>query len=360
MKVLVIGDPLLTAAQMKEAVHSVLGEMVQVFMVDWQPASEEEFWHLRSLVEKQGPEAGQPPQEIFDHVGEVDLILTQHTPLNHAIIQAAKQCKVIGVCRAGLENVDVTTASAQNIAVSRTMGRNAHAVSDYTIGLMLAEMRNIARAHAALKEGRWQKKYANAAFVGDMYGKTVGLIGFGYIGHLVARKLSGFTVHLLVYDPYAQQEDVQKVGGKLVSLEELCQASDFISMHARLSKETQGLLGAHEFSLMKPTVYLINTARAGLIEEQALLRALQTKRIGGAAIDVYPTEPPPPNHPLLQMDNVTITPHLAGSTQDVFRRTPYLLLEELQRVAKEGHPRWFINADKVTLDYAKLFAHGGR
>jgi D-3-phosphoglycerate dehydrogenase len=355
MKILVIGDPLLPSERLKEAVDAVLGDKEEVFCVDWKPASDEEFWNLRSLVEKNGPSAGKPPKEIFDYVGDVDMIITQHTPLNKEIIEAAKNCSVIGVCRAGLENVDIPAATKMGIAVSRTMGRNANAVSDYTIGLMLAEMRNIARSHAELKQGHWKKQYSNAAFVGDMEGKTVGLVGFGYIGHLVARKLSGFDVNLLVYDPFAKKEDIEAAGGKLVSLEELCRESDFISMHARLSDETRGLLGEKEFAVMKPTAYVINTARAGLIDEQALIKALEEKRIGGAGIDVYWIEPPPADHAFMHLDNVTITPHLAGSTKDAFNRTPYLLLKELKRVAAEGNPRWIVNDKDVSVDYKKFF-----
>ena len=349
MKVLVIGDPLLSAEKLELAVEKTIGKQ-DVFRVDWKPANDEEFWYLRSIVEKNGPSVGKPPKEIFDYVGEADLIITQHTPLNAEIIAAAKKCKAIGVCRAGVENVDVAAATKEGIAVFHTMGRNANAVSDYTIAMMLCEMRNVARSHAALRQGEWKKQYSNAAFVGDMYEKTVGLVGFGYIGHVVAKKLSGFDVRILVYDPFAKKEDVEESGATLVSLEELCREADFISMHARLSEETCGLIGAKEFALMKPTAYIINTARAGLIDEQALIDALKEKRIGGAAIDVWWVEPPAKDSPFMTLDNVTVTPHLAGSTKDAFNRTPYLLLAEIKRTAEEGNPRWIVNAKDIDVD----------
>ncbi|MGE1061765.1 2-hydroxyacid dehydrogenase [Megasphaera paucivorans] len=354
MKTLVIGDPLLSSEKLKIAVHEIMGEEVEVCCVDWKPANDEEFWYLRSIVEKNGPSVGKPPQEIFDYVGEVDMIITQHTPINEQIIEAAKKCKVIGVCRAGVENIDVTAATKHGIPVCRTMGRNANAVSDYTVALMITEMRNIGRGHAALKQGEWKKQYSNYEFVGDMYGKTVGLVGFGYIGHCVAKKLKGFDVNILVYDPFVKAEEIEAQGCKLVSLEELCEKSDFISMHARLSDETRGLIGTAQFELMKPTAYIINTARAGLIDEQALIAALQDKKIGGAAIDVWWVEPPAKNHPFMTLDNVTITPHLAGSTKDAFNRTPYLLLEEIKRTAQEGKPRWIVNAKDVSVELNTL------
>ncbi|WP_196605441.1 2-hydroxyacid dehydrogenase [Pectinatus haikarae] len=349
MQILVIGDPLLSSQKLAKAVYDVLGKNIKVHCVDWKPASNEEFWYLRSIVEKQGPSVGKPPREIFDFVSEVDMIITQHTPINAQIIEAAKKCKIIGVCRAGVENIDVDAATKRGIAVSRTMGRNAHAVSDYTVGLMLAEMRNIARAHAELKKGNWKKEYTNVSFVGDMYEKTIGLVGFGYIGHLVAKKLSGFDVKILVYDPYAKDDDIKACGGNKVTLEYLCKNSDFISMHARLTDETQELMGADQFAVMKPTAYIINTARAGLIEEQALIDALQKKKIGGAGIDVYWVEPPAADHPFMSLPNVTITPHLAGSTKDTFNRTPYILLQEIKRAAGQGDLRWFVNSDEVNV-----------
>ncbi len=349
MKVLVVGDPLLPAVKLAEAVRKILGNETDVRGVDWIPANDEEFWFLRSQVEKNGPSAGKPPQELLTAVADVDMIITQHTPLNAEIINRAKSCSIIGVCRAGVENVDVDAATAQGIAVFRTMGRNANAVSDYAIGLMLAEMRNIARAHAALIQGNWQKKYVNMEFIGDMVGKTVGLVGFGYIGRAVAKKLSGFDVDIVVYDPFTSGADVATFGARKVELEELCTVSDFISLHARLSEETQGLIGKKELALMKPTTYVINTARAGLIDEAALIESLQHNRIGGAALDVFLVEPPQADHPLLQLKNVTITPHLAGFTTDAFGRTPYLLLEEIKRSLTDGNLRWVVNKDEVSL-----------
>jgi len=343
MRFLVVGDPMLPAAALTEAVREVFGADTRVEGVDWRPASEEEFWHLRSQVEKYGPDAGQPPAELTDKVKRADVIITHHTPLNAALI-ASGTAAYIGVCRAGTENVDVKAASAKGIKVMKTMGRNAEAVSDFTLALMLAELRNLAKGHAALAQGQWKKKYANAAFMGDMYEKVVGLVGFGYIARLVAQKLAGFRVKILVYDPYVSAGQLQAAGVHQATLEELCRQSDFISIHARLSEATAGLIGREAFAWMKPTVYLINTARAGLVDEAALLNALQERRIGGAALDVFWTEPLPQNHPLLSLDNVTLTPHLAGATRDTFRQTPYLLLQELkQALRRQDLSDWFVN-----------------
>jgi D-3-phosphoglycerate dehydrogenase len=343
MKFLVVGDPMLTADTLAKAVHDVFGDEAIVKGVDWKPESEEEFWFLRSQVEKFGPSAGKPPAELIEAGKDADVIITHHTPLNKELIEQSN-ASYIGVCRAGTENADVNAATAKGAKVMKTMGRNAEAVSDFTIALLLAELRNVARGHAALMQGDWKKKYANSGFMGDVREKTIGLVGLGYIGRLVAHKLANFNVRVLAYDPYIKAEAVQGSGVELVSLEELCRQSDFISIHARLSKDTAGLIGKEAFSWMKPTAYLINTARAGLIDEKALIEALENKQIGGAALDVFWTEPIAKDHALLTMDNVTLTPHLAGATNDTFAQTPYLLLCELKRVldSKETSS-WVVN-----------------
>ncbi|HEY8891894.1 MAG TPA: 2-hydroxyacid dehydrogenase [Clostridium sp.] len=343
MKFLVVGDPMLPSKVLAEAVHDVFGAKIEVKCVDWQPESEEEFWHLRSQVEKNGPDAGKPPVELEEAAKDVDVIITHHTPINKEVIKNSNASYVC-ICRAGTENIDVKAATDKGIKAMKTMGRNAEAVSDFTIALMLSELRNLARGHAALTSGKWKKKYANSAFMGDMRNKTIGLVGFGYIGRLVAKKLSGFNVKLLIYDPFVKAEMLKEFGAESVSLKELCNKSDFVSIHARLSKETEGLIGKEALCWMKPTAYLINTARAGLIDEGALVEALQEHRIGGAAIDVFWTEPIAENHPLLKMDNVTITPHLAGATNDTFRMTPYILLNELKHaIDNNGTSDWIVN-----------------
>ena len=343
MKFCVVGDPMISSEALEKAVYEVFGSESQVARVDWVPESEEEFWYLRSQVEKLGPQAGRPPEEIAAAARDADVIITHHTPIQRRVLEATT-ARYVGVCRAGTENADVAAATERGIKVLKTVGRNAEAVADFTMALLLSELRNVARGHAALMRGEWRKKYVNSPFMGDAAGKTVGLVGFGVIGRLLARKLSGFQVDLLVCDPFVSPAEIVAAGGRAVSLDELCRESDFISLHARLSEETRGLLDERAFALMKPTCYLINTARAGLISESALVDALLQKKIGGAAIDVFWTEPLPEGHPMLGLDNVTLTPHLAGATTDTLKKTPYLLLNELRRViVDKADSRWVIN-----------------
>jgi D-3-phosphoglycerate dehydrogenase / 2-oxoglutarate reductase len=234
--------------------------------------------------------------------------------------------RVIGVVRGGTENVVMDAATARGICVLNTPGRNARAVAECTLGLILGEIRNIARAHAKLRDGHWLRDFPNSREIPELRGKTVGLIGYGAVGQLVAHYVEAFGSHVVAYDPYFQGDPAP---ARLVSLDELLSHADVISLHARLTSENQHLIGAREFARMKRSAILVNTARSGLVNEAALVEALQTRSIMGAAIDVFDHEPLAADHPLLTLDNVTVTPHLAGSTIDAFRNSPSLMAEHL-------------------------------
>jgi len=261
-----------------------------------------------------------------------------------------------GVLRGGVENIDVETATKRNIAVFNTPGRNARAVAECTIGLILAEIRNIARGHAALKQGLWTRDYPNKNDIPELLGRTVGLVGFGAIGRLVAKFLDAFGAKIIVYDPYLQASGfrLQASGSASntnpevrspkseasddnitqVDLETLMRQSDIVSIHARYLPETHHLVNRDLLLMMKPTAVLVNTARSGLVDEKALLEVLQTRKIMGAALDIFDEEPLPPGSPFLALDNVTIVPHLAGSTMDAFRNSPKLFAAHLVRCFK--------------------------
>jgi len=185
------------------------------------------------------------------------------------------------------------------------------------------ENKNIARSHHYMKEGRWVKSYINQRYIRNMNKCTVGLIGYGAIGSRVAKKLKGFESQILVYDPFVSIEQIEKDGVKVVELDQLLKTSDFVSVHLRLSDKTKKFMGKREFAQMKKTAYFINTARAGLVDTEALTDALKNREIGGAAIDVFDQEPLPFDHPYLNLENVTLTSHLAGTSSD----TPVVSVE---------------------------------
>jgi len=229
----------------------------------------------------------------------------------------------------GCEHVDVRAATERGILVFNVQGRNAGAVSDFTIGLILAECRNIARSTCGIMRGVWRKEFQNGGDIPEFTERTVGLIGFGWVGKLVCRKLSGFEVNVLVHDPYVKDDVLSAAGARPAGLRTLLKESDFVCIHARLTPENRGLIGAEELSLMKPTAYLINTARAGLVDEEALVETLRKGAIAGAGLDVFHHEPIAPDHPLLTLDNVTLTSHLAGTTREALSRSPVLLVEDI-------------------------------
>ncbi|BDG62054.1 2-hydroxyacid dehydrogenase [Caldinitratiruptor microaerophilus] len=333
MKILCIGDAMIPGAWFTEAAEG-LGTAQRV-TADW-----ETDWgrlqHRRLVVEHEGPAVEEVPP-VFRAHPDAEIALALFCPFSAEGMDAFENLRLIGVARAGVENVDVRAATERDILVVNVMGRNAEAVSDFAIGLLLSEARNIARAHAAIKSGTWRKEFSNSAHIPELKGKTVGIVGFGYIGRLVARKLSGFDVRVLVYDPYVQPQDVEGTGVHRVDKETLFAEADFVTIHARLTPESRGLVGRAELARMKPTAYLINTARAGLVDTDALVEALREKRIAGAALDVFDVEPIPAGHPLLELDNVTLTSHLAGTTREALTRSPYLLVEEVARVL-DGQP----------------------
>ena len=233
--------------------------------------------------------------------------------------------------RGGYENADVPLLTEKGIKLINAPWRSANAVADFTVGMMIAENKNIARSHHLLMEGKWCKKYDNQGYIHDMRKMTVGIIGYGYIGQRVRMRLQGFECKVLVHDPYADPKQFAEHNVEFVSRDELLQRSDIVTLHLRLSEKTERFIGRDELSKMKPTAYLINTARAGLVDTVALADALRAHTIGGAAVDVYDVEPLPADHPYLKLSNITLTSHLAGTSCDTMMTSVEIGLEDLKR-----------------------------
>ncbi len=324
MKLVGIGDLFIPCEYIEKGMTQLEKQDISVSTVEWKLSGFEELQNINLLVEQGHREEIEVPENILEAVKDADIIITQFFPIGKELIDKCPNLKMIGVLRAGYENVNAEYAMSKGIKVFNTIGRNAHSVSDFTVGVMIAEARNIARGHYGIKNGEWIREYPNSAAIPDFTGRTVGLIGYGEIGRLVAKKLSGFDVNVIVYDPYYKGDDIN-----LVSLEELLKTSDFVSLHARLTKDNERMIGAEQFALMKPTAYLINTSRSGLVDENALYEALKNGKIAGAALDVFDVEPPAADYPLVTLPNVTVTPHMAGGSTDAFVNTPKLLANGL-------------------------------
>ena len=299
------------------------------------PDPEVDFIKNIYRLEKNGPEL-EPMVPAYSENLDTEVMAVSFSPVSSAMMDQMKNLHVIGISRTGTENVNIKAATERGILVVNAGGRNANAVSDYTIGLMLAESRNIARQHALMKEGGLTKLYSNNAIIPDMCGKTIGLFGFGYIGKLVAEKLSSFHVNVIVTDPFVPEEEIEKYHARKVDLETLCRTSDFISIHARQTPENFHTFGKAQFAMMKPTAYFINTARASMVDYDALIEALKERRIAGAATDVYPKMPLDPDDPIRKLDNITLSAHLAGSTRDAVINSWKFVFQRIANAVHEG------------------------
>ncbi len=319
----------LMAPYMLEAAKT-LGN-VEVVEGHWFGPKDEDYLNVMRRIEVNGPACVDVPDE-YANFSDADVAIGSFTPFSAEGMDVLKSVKVIGIIRAGLENIDIKAATERGILVINAGGRNAHAVSDFAIGLLIAETRNIARLHHNFVSGYYFKGPRDQSNLHDLYGRTIGLVGFGYIGKLMAKKLSGFEMRILAYDPYASAEDAKEFNVELVDKDTLFSESDYISVHARLLPETHHMIGRHEIGLMKKTAFFINTARAGLVDTEALIEALQEKRIAGAGIDVFDEEPLPLDNPLYKLDNVTLTPHRAGVTIDATVHSPQMVIDRVSAV----------------------------
>lgn len=319
---------------------------VEVHVRHWRHDTLIDLQQANLAIEHGGPDAVPLPDEITEDVADFSIIVAQFAPVPRSLIEAVSNLKIIAVLRGGAENIAVDFATERGITVMNTPGRNARAVAECTMGMILSEIRNIARAHAHLKSSRWRRSFDNSEAIPELCGRTVGLVGYGAVGQLVAGYLEAFGSTIIAFDPYFEGDPAPT---QLVDLDTLMKQSDVISVHARLTEESFHLIGPEQIALMKPTAILVNSARSGLIDENALVKALSEKEIMGAALDVFDTEPLPPDHPLLELENVTITPHLAGSTIDAFRNSPKLMAEHLARMFQGRKPLPIINGIEPSL-----------
>ncbi len=240
------------------------------------------------------------------------VIVRSATDIDAEAIAAAPKLRVVARAGVGLDNVDVPAATARGVMVVNAPTSNIVSAAEQAIALLLAVARNTAAASASLKAGEWKRsKYTGV----ELQGKTVGVVGLGRIGVLFAQRIAAFGTRLIAYDPYVQPSRAAQLGVRLVGLEELLAEADFISIHLPKTPETVGLIGAKELQLVKPSVRIVNAARGGLIDEQALADAITEGRVAGAGIDVFAKEPCTAS-PLFGLDNVVVTPHLGASTHE--------------------------------------------
>lgn len=345
MKGLAVGDIFVPTSKMIEvfSTEGVKDKITEVVTTEFKSKSRDDIRRKIRNIEAHGTEAEAPPKDLEPLIRDVDILVIHLCPVSWKMLERAQHLKILGIIRGGVDNIDIKTATERGIAVINTPDHNAQAVAEYTIGLMIAETRNIARSHFALKNGEWRENYLNTEFIPELNGSTVGLVGFGHNGKLVAGTLSSFNVNILVHDPYVSNEIIEESGCHPVDFETLLKESDIVSIHVKLTPETQKMIGENELKMMKSTSYIINTSRAALFELKALTQALKEKWIMGAAVDVYEIEPAPSDYPLFSLDNVTLTSHRAGDTRNAYWKAPLLMGKQIAKLLRGEIPDFIVN-----------------
>jgi D-3-phosphoglycerate dehydrogenase len=287
--------------------------MIKILVSD--PLSEEGLKVLKEVKDFQvDVQTELSPVALKEAIKDYDaLIVRSATKVTKEVIDAAAKLKVIGRAGVGLDNVDLAAATQKGIIVMNTPGGNTISTAEHTMSMILALSRNIAQANASTKKGEWKR----SKFMGvELYGKTLGIIGLGRIGKEVAKRALSFGMKILAYDPFLSREAAESVGVEIAELKELLQKSDYITVHTPLTDDTKHLISKEQISMMKKGVRLINCARGGIIDEQALASAVKEGQVAGAAIDVFEKEPLSAESELLKVDNIVITPHLGASTEE--------------------------------------------
>ena len=287
---------------------------------------------------------GIPAEELISIIGEYDaLVVRSETKVTAAVIEAARNLVVIGRAGAGVDNIDLEAATQRGIIVVNAPLGNSISAAEHSIALMLALSRHIPQANASLKGGKWDRK----SFMGvEVRGKTLGIIGLGQIGSEVARRARGLEMHVIACDPFVSQERAQVLGVEIVELGDLLKGSDYIAIHTILTPQTKGLIGEKELRMVKPSARIINVARGGIVDEEALYKAVEEGRIAGAAVDVFSKEPPGDNI-LLKSDRIIVTPHLGASTSEAQERVALDVAEQIIAIFRGEAPLYSVNAPLV-------------
>ena len=295
------------------------------------------------------------PEKIQEAINGCMVAVSGYAPFTNAVMAASNELKIIGISRGGPVNVDQVSATKNGIYVLRAVGRNAESVADQTLGFILSELRQIARHNKEIKSGEYFSKIdtvGRSDYLGsfnwmEANEKVLGLIGYGQVGSRVAKRVNAFNMRVIVFDPYIDEKILIEENCEPVNIDTLLRTSDFISIHAGLSPETHHMIDEKAFSKMKQTAILVNTARGSIIDEDALYNALKNGDIASAALDVVEMDPIKPDNKLIQLDNITLTPHTAGRSPDTEMRGYRQIAQQVARYLRGNdiHPMHIANKD---------------
>ncbi len=286
-----------------------------------------------------------PERKLEEEIKDADAVVVRVAKLDRPLLERAQKLAVIAKHGVGYDNIDVAAATDRKILVVSTPEANAESVAEHNLGLMLSLSKKIAFADRALRQKRGQKREEYTGT--ELKDKKLGVVGLGRIGAALAGKCrAAFDMETIVYDPYVPQEKAEQMGyRKAERLEDLLGAADYVVICVPLTKETANLFRERELGLMKPGAFLVNSSRGGIVDEEALYRHLAEGRIAGAALDVFQTEPPPPGHPLLTLENFIATPHIGGMTAEAMKRMALTLAEDVLSVFRGEKPRFPVNPE---------------
>jgi phosphoglycerate dehydrogenase-like enzyme len=290
-----------------------------------------------------------PAEELTPWLSQADAVIAASDHYTAEVLEACPRLRVIVRWGTGYDAVDLGACNSAGVLACNAPGLNIASVADHSVGLMLALARRLPEQLGVIRSGGWAEIRGT-----ELWRKTVGLVGFGAIGKGVARRVRGFDCRLLVFDPSVSAESVEERGGRLCDLETLFTESDYISIHAALTPENRGLVSGDLLARMKPTAYLVNCARGGLIDEPALVQALASGSIAGAGLDAFACEPLGPDHPLRRLPNCLATPHSAFNSEETAAATNRCVVEQAIEALRGGCPRYALNPEVLTMSQSRL------
>ena len=285
------------------------------------------------------------PEELANTIHEYNgIVVRSRTKLTADIIEKADNLQIIARAGVGVDNIDLNAATEKGIMVVNSPESTSVTVAEHTMGLILSMARKISIADKSVKDGKWEKK----KFMGvELRNKTLGVIGMGRIGSQVVNRCKAFGMDAMAYDPYLPEEVAKQMGVELTDLETVLKNADFITIHVPLTPETKHSISTEQFEIMKDTAFIVNCARGGIIDEEALYDALVNDKIGGAALDVYEEEPPAADCKLFGLDNIILTPHIAASTKEAQRDAAIIVADEIIDLAKGNTPKNVLNLPRI-------------
>lgn len=316
---------------------------IKVFIAD--DVNEEKLVPLKEAGFNVVKEIKLAPEDLAERMKDVDgVIVRSATKITADLMDKAEKLRVIGRAGVGVDNIDIKAATERGIVVMNAPDGNTITTAEHTMALLVSMARNVPQSHSKLQSGIWDKK----SFVGvELYGKTIGVIGLGRIGKHVANIAKGFGMNIIAFDPFISEEQANEIGIEITTLDKVLSRADFITVHTPVTDETRGIIGKDAFSKMKKGVRLVNCARGALVDENALLEALEDGTVAGAALDVYSVEPLPADSPLLNKKNVITTPHLGASTREAQEGVALTVAEQMRDYLITGELRNAVNAPSL-------------